>query len=178
MNKGIVLPLAVIVLLAGCHGDSDQGPVPTPTFRAHKPAAAKRGPTPEELTAGMVEAVTLGKSTAPIAVKFDLASRPMVGKLLEVVIAVLPQTVAGSATLQFSASEGLQLAPDVAPVDIPAVDPAQVYRVSVSVTPTADGVQLLGLDVALKRDELTETRSFSVPIIVAAAADKAAAAKR
>ena len=38
-----------------------------------------------------------------------------------------------------------------------------MYRQSVKVTPTAEGVLLLGLTVSLKHDEMTESRVFSIP---------------
>jgi hypothetical protein len=41
-----------------------------------------------------------------------------------------------------------------------------VYRQSIQVTPTADGVLLLSLAISLKHDELTESRVFSIPLIV------------
>ena len=167
MITGRMLGLVVAVLLAACHDEPKQAPAATAA-----PAAApvvKRGPTPDELTAGMVEAVTIGKSTAPVAVKFDLPQRPSVGKRFEIVIAVLPQIAASSAMVQVVGSDGLQLAPNLAPIEIPSLDPGQVYRLSIPVTPTADGVHLLGLSVSLKQDDSAESRSFSVPIIVASA---------
>jgi hypothetical protein len=163
-----MLGLVAAVLLAACHGEPKQAPAAAPAPAAAAPVV-KRGPTPDELTAGMVEAVTIGKSTAPVAVKFDLPERPSVGKRFEIVIAVLPQIAAGSAMVQVSGSDGLQLAPNLAPIEIPSLDPGQVYRLSIPVTPTADGVHLLGLSVSLKEDDSAETRSFSVPIIVASA---------
>ncbi|MEA3132832.1 MAG: hypothetical protein QOG17_678 [Gammaproteobacteria bacterium] len=178
MRKGRTLPWFAVVLLAACHGDSSQAPQPKATPPAHAPAAVKLGPTPEELTAGMVEAVTLANSAVPVAVKFDLASRPTVGQPLEIVIAVMPQVAAGSATVQVSGGDGLQLASTVGPIDIPSIEPAQVYRVNLTMTPTTDGVHLLGLNVSLKRDDITETRSFSVPVIVASSGDAIADAKR
>ncbi len=159
--------LVAALLLAACHGESNQGPAVSVAPAASAPAAVKRGPTPEELTVGMVEAVSIGKSTAPVAVKFDLPQRPSVGKRFEVVIAVLPQSAASSAMVQVAGSEGLQLAPNSAPIEIPSLDPTQVYRLSIPVTATIEGVQLLGLSVSLKQDDFAETRSFSVPIIVA-----------
>ncbi len=158
--------VAAVLLLAACHGEPKQAPAVTAAPAAVAPVV-KRGPTPEELTAGMVEAVTIGKSTAPVAIKFDLPQRPSVGKRFDIVIAVLPQTAASSAMVQVVGSEGLQLAPNFAPIEIPSLDPTQVYRLTIPVTPTADGVHLLGLSVSLKQDDLAESRSFSVPIIVA-----------
>jgi hypothetical protein len=175
MGKGSTLWLFAAALLTACHGDAVQAPVAIVAPQSSVPAAVKRGPTPDELTAGMVEAVTLGKSTVPVGLKFDLGGRPTVGQPLEVVVAVMPQVAASSATLQVTGGEGLQIGPNGGPVEIPALDPTEVYRVSVTITPTADGVQLLGLNVILKHDEATEMRTFSVPIIVGTSADTAAA---
>ena len=82
--------------MAACHGESGDAPVAASTA-THAPAPVKRGPTPEELTAGMVEAVTVGKSTLPVLVKFDLPARPVVGQPLEVIVAVMPQVAAEDA---------------------------------------------------------------------------------
>jgi hypothetical protein len=166
MSKGITLPLFAFALLTACHGDSSEAPVAQLTPHASAPASAKHGPTPDELTAGMVEAVTVGKSTVPVAVKFDLGARPLVGQPLDIDVAVLP-LIAASATLQVTGSDGLQLPPGAAPIEIPSAEPTQVYRHSITIIPTAEGVQLLGLSVSLNHDEITETREFSVPLIVA-----------
>jgi hypothetical protein len=143
--------------------------VAAPAVKAGNAVAPKPGPTAAEQTAGMVEAVTVGKSTVPVTVKFDLPARPMVGQPLEVSLAVLPRIGADSAVIAIEESAGWQLAPGSASISIPAVQPGQVYRQTVTVTPTAVGVQLLGLQVSLKHDEVSETRTFSVPVIVAPA---------
>lgn len=166
MAKFQVFLVCAVLLTAACHRDSGSTPVADMTPHL-KPAPVKRGPTPEELTAGMVEAVTMGKSTVPVAVKFDLPQKPSVGQATAVVIAVMPQIEADPATLVVTGSQALTLAPGNGPIVMPAVEPTQVYRHSIQLTPTAEGVQLLNLSVALKHDELTETREFAVPIIVA-----------
>ena len=159
--------IVAVVLLAACHGDSSPAPVTKIAPKANVPAVAKRGPTPEELTAGMVEAVTTGKSTVPVAVKFDLPQRPAVGVPFDVVIAVMPQAAGNAATVQATGSDGLQVAANVGPIDIPSVDPTQVYRASIPLTATAEGVHFLILSVSMRLDETTESRMFTVPIIVA-----------
>ena len=164
------------LLLAACHGhDSNQAPeTGVNKLPTKAPVPAKRGPTPEELTAGMVEAVAVGKSSVPVALKFDLPTRPEVGQPLEIVLGVLPQEPAGAASLKVNGSEALQPAPGNAVIEVGAVDPTEAYRVTVTVTPTAEGVQFLGVDVSLRRDDATDTRSFSIPIIVQGAVDAAA----
>jgi hypothetical protein len=171
MGYARVLLLCAVAALAACHGDSGQSPSGNAAAPAkHASAAAKKGPTQDELTAGMVQAVTQGKSQVPVTFKFDLLQRPTVGQALEIDIAMLPQITADQASVQVSASDGLNVAPDSRQVDFAAVDAAQVYRHKISVTPTAAGVYFVEFAVTLAHDAISESRSFSVPIIVEAAA--------
>jgi hypothetical protein len=170
MSNGRTLALYAIALLTACHGDSSQAPVASPTPHLRAPVPAKRGPTPEELTTGMVEAATVGKSTVPVAVKFDVSAQPVVGQPLDVVVAVMPQIAADPAVLVVTGSDGLQVAPGGGPIEMPSVEPTQVYRHSIKMIPTAEGVQLINLSVSLKHDDITETRAFAVPVIVAPSA--------
>jgi hypothetical protein len=62
--------------------------------------------------------------------------------------------------------DGLTVAPEAKQVDLPAVEAGQVYRQTVTVTAATDGVLLLGLTVLLKHDDLTDSRAFSIPLIV------------
>jgi hypothetical protein len=159
-----------LAVLAGCQKDSGTAPAATRAAHARAQASA-HGPTPEEMTAGMVEAVTQGRSQAPVSMKFDLPSRPVEGQPLQVAIALLPQIAAGRATVDVSASDGLQLATADSEFEFASVDPTQVYRHSIQVTAAAEGVYLLTLNVSLKHDPFDDTRVFSVPIIVGSAID-------
>jgi hypothetical protein len=127
---------------------------------------AKKGPSAAELTVGMVEAASQGKSQLPVQLKFDLKQRPIPGQALDIDIALVPQIDAGAANIQVTGGDGLTVAPGTNQIDLPAVEAGQVYRQSVNVTPTADGVLLLGLTISLKHDEMTESRAFSIPLIV------------
>ena len=168
MKPGSALPLIAVLLLAACHGEPSPGP-PANAARRDQGirGVPKRGPTQDELTAGMVEAVTVGKSTVPISLKFDLPGRPVVGRPLDIVIAMLPQ-VAGSATLAGFrigwAATGARIGQDrhsVARADsgVPSdhfSDPNQRRR---SVAESRLVVESRGR---------TDTRTFSVPIIALA----------
>jgi hypothetical protein len=127
---------------------------------------AKKGPSAADLTVGMVEAASQGKSQLPVELKFDLKQRPAPGQALDIDIALIPQIDAGAAAIQVTGGDGLTVAPGANQIDLPAVEAGQVYRQSVKVTPTADGVLLLGLTVSLKHDEMIESRAFSIPLIV------------
>jgi hypothetical protein len=165
MKTGRVLFIGVLAVISACHGDSGapQQAAPAPRPRAALPA--RKGPSAAELTAGMVEAVSLGKSQLGVQLKFDLRQKPIVGQPLDVDIAVMPQIDAAAAEVQVSGGEGLSVAAGANQIELPNVQANEVYRQSFKVTPTADGVLLLGLTISLKHDEMTDSRAFSIPVI-------------
>jgi hypothetical protein len=165
MKTARVLILCTVAAASACHGDSGT-PAP-PTAKPHISVAVpvKNGPTAGELTAGMVEAASQGKSQLPVDLKFDLQQRPALGQPLDVNIAVVPQIDAGAAQIDV-AGDGFTVAPGTNPINLPTVAAGEVYRQTVKVTPTVAGVLLLGLTISLKHDELTESRAFSIPVIV------------
>lgn len=166
-----------IIAVASCSGGTSQPTAGKPAPQVKAPVTpVKKGPSVAEQTVGMVQASSPGKSLVPAELKFELATRPVVGQSLDVNIALVSQVAATAAAMQIMPSDGLTLPVGAGDMTIPALEAAQVYRRTVSVTPTAEGVLFLSFTVTLKHDEITETRAFSVPIIVAAsdAADLAA----
>jgi hypothetical protein len=165
MNTARVLLLCTLLATGACHRDSD-APVPAkPAPLVAAPVAVKKGPTAQQQTAGMVEAATQGRSQLPVLLKFELPQRPTVGQRLGIDIAVLPQIDAGGAEIEVTGGDGLTVGA-ATPIDLHALEAGQVYRQTVEVTPTTDGVLLLGLTVSVKHDDMTESRAFSVPLIV------------
>jgi hypothetical protein len=158
--------LCALVAASACHQDSATPPPPPPKPHVSVPVAAKKGPSAAELTAGMVEAASQGKSQLPVQLKFDLKQRPTPGQALDIDIALIPQIDGGAADIQVTGGDGLNVAPGTNQIGFPAVEAGQVYRQSVKVTPISDGVLLLGLTISLKHDEMTESRGFSIPLIV------------
>ena len=114
----------------------------------------------------MVEAAAQGKSQLPVRLKFELKQRPVIGQPLDVDLAVMPQIDASAADIQVTGGDGLNVAPGAKQADLPALEAGQVYRQTVTVIATTDGVLLLGLTVSLKHDEMTDSRAFSIPLIV------------
>jgi len=166
---------ALGLVLAACSGGSNPAATATPSKRQAAQAAnsaQKKGPTIAEQTAGMVSAVSLGKSALPVGLKFDLAARPRVGQPLAINLVVLPQIPADSGSIAVTSADGFEpLAADAA-ADLEAIAPDEAYRRSIQVTPARAGVLLLTLGVSLKHDEITETRQFSVPVLVEEPAHK------
>lgn len=167
MKTERVLILCTVAVLCACHRDSGTSAQPVSAApRIAVPVAANKGPSAAVLTAGMVEAAAQGKSQLPVEVKFALDQRPTVGQPLSIDIAVVPQIDANGAAIQVSGGDGLSVPAGMSQIDLPGVEAGQVYRQSVKVTPTQEGVLLLGLTVSLKHDEMIDSRAFSIPLIV------------
>ena len=162
-----VLILCVVAALSGCNRDSGGAPAAQAVMhvKPRTPAAVKPGATAAEQTAGMVQASSQGKSQVPVELKFDLAQRPKVGQPLEINLALIAQISASPATIQVSGADDVSVAAGANQFEIPSEEAGEVYRHTVSVTPNAEGVVLVGVTVVLKHDELVDQRAFSIPII-------------
>jgi hypothetical protein len=164
--KLITFTLCALALIAGCQRQSGDAKSQNPGVRHKAPVALQRGPTAQELTAGMVEAATQGKSQTPVGLKFDVLQKPVQGEPLEIALALLPNEAASVVTVDVTGPDALQVPAADTRFEFASVEPAQVYRRSIRLTPTADGVFLLTLTVNLQHDQLADTRVFSLPLIV------------
>jgi hypothetical protein len=86
--------------------------------------------------------------------------------MLEINLALVPRVAGGPATVQISGADGLDAAQSDKQFEIAEVEAGEVYRHTLRVTPTADGVLLVNLTVLLNHDEVSDSQVFSVPIIV------------
>jgi hypothetical protein len=161
-----VLLACAVAGFSACHRNSDPEAQPVPAPRVAVPVAMNRGPSAAQLTSGMVEAASQGKSQLGVQLKFDVSQRPAVGQAVDINIAVLPQIDANGANILVTGGEGLTVAAGANQFDLPVIEAGQVYRESFKVSPTAAGVLLLNLTITLKHDEMTESRVFSIPLIV------------
>jgi hypothetical protein len=160
-----VIMLLAITGLAACDRHPDSAPVSVAKPKSGVHAAAPI-PSPQQLTAGMVEAVAQGKAQGTVDLKFDLPERPVQGRPLEIVVALLPQTAAESVTVAVTGSDDLRVDPGEEQFEFHEVEAAQVYRHSIKVTPTTEGLYLLTLSVTLQHEQTSDSRVFSVPILV------------
>ena len=174
--KQRIFTLCSLLALAACHPNSGpSSPALKSAAHAKAPAAAQPKLSAREQTQDMVEAATVGKSQAPVSLKFEVLQRPVQGQPLEIGIALLPQVPARSATIEVMGSEALQIGAGENQIEFAEVEPDEVYRHSIKLIPTQEGVFLVTLNVSLKRDQMADTRMFSVPIIVAPSTQGAAA---
>ena len=154
------------VLLAACNRDAANALIGKVSTAPKTPQIAKRGPNAEQQTAGMTLAVGIGKAALPLQLKFELANRPQAGQALDINLALLPQIPADAAIIQVSPSDGVEVPNAMSQLSVSALDEGGVYRETLSVTPTKDGILLVGVNLTLKHDDIEETKGYSVPIIV------------
>jgi hypothetical protein len=164
--KGAAVLLLCAAGASACHKDqgTDTASQPTPVT-PKAPVVARKGPTAAELTTGMVEAAAQGKSQVPVALKFEVVKRPKVGQPVDINLALIPQVDASPVTVKVNGTDGLTVAAEATEFATAGVAAGEVYRYTVNVTPTAEGVLVVGVTVSLKRDELSDVKVFSIPII-------------
>jgi hypothetical protein len=152
--------------LAACSQDASPPPSSAATPRFKAPGQARKGPSVEELTAGMASAPTMGKAPLVADLKFELGQRPNIGQAVEINLALVPKFDGGPATVQLSGSQGLDATQGDVPFEVAEVAAGEVYRHTLHVTPTMEGVLLVNLTVSLKHDEVSDSQVFFVPVIV------------
>jgi hypothetical protein len=163
--KIAVTGMCASLLLSACQKDAGPAVTTSSTPKFNSSASSKKGPSVEELTTGMVSATALGKSLLPLDLKFDLGAHPAQGESLEINLALLPQVTGGPMNLQLASTDGFTVA-DATPFELAAVESGEVYRHTIKVTPKSQGLLLLGVTVAVKHDDVSDSKSFSIPVIV------------
>ncbi len=172
----LALGLATLAALAGCARDGAPGDGAAAGAAAAGPSRSTKGPAD-----GMVSAVSSsGKPGAPVELKFDIGSKPALGKPLEVTVAVVPR---GEGITQlrvvFQSNDAVEVQSggEMAAQERPA-DGVAVSHV-VTVVPRRDGVYYLGAVALVEGAGGSVARSFAIPIIVGdpVEAERAIAAK-
>jgi hypothetical protein len=166
MKTARVLLLCSVAALSACQRDAEGPPPPPAAPHVAAPVVVKKGPSAAELTVGMVEAASQGKSQLPVLLKFDLPQRPTLGQAVTINLALMPDIDASPADIEVTGGDGLTIAAGTNQIELPTLAAGEVYRQAVKVTPTTDGVLLLSLKVSMKHDDVTESRVFSIPLIV------------
>lgn len=122
----------------------------------------------DALDPDMVAAVSSAHSSTPIAMKFRLSGRPVVGTPLQIVVALIPAADVGISHIHasFQPGEGLQLQGE-RNLDINGPDAGMAIEQELSVVPQQPGVLSLNATVLVDLDGGSLARSYSIPLIAA-----------
>ena len=158
------------LLVAGCRsGDGD------PAATARKPATKKALPAHAEpaIDPGVVEAntkmasgVPIGTSTAPLEIRFDLASVPKPGETFEVNAAVLPAAPAPVLRLEVTGGEGLAIVEPDGFVAVEKVQAGSVTRLRIRASSATAGTRLVQVRATLELPGGPESRVFAFPVVI------------
>jgi hypothetical protein len=166
-----LIAIAAGLLLGVCAcGSGDKSAAaasPTAASKSHKKqsktAVSKPG---EEALGDMVAAVSASKPGPPVELKFAMNSRPEVGQVMDLNVAVVPRApVPDSVSVSFTVVEGLEIieGSQLERVD-KLVDGAPIRHV-VRLLPKRDGIFTLTAVVSFVAGNQDSTRTFSIPVI-------------
>jgi hypothetical protein len=134
----------------------------------------------EKQTSEMVRGVSPGKPTAPVELKFNIASKPALGVPLDIDLAVIATGSTDSMTLSVQGSEGIEVDATTSLASFPKSQPGALYRHKLRITPRAEGAFSVSVLITMiVPGSGPQSRSFSIPLLVGsvAALEKAATAQ-
>ena len=164
---GLSAAAASLVLLVSLQGCSKIEHAVGQRQRSQPSAAKPTDPT-ELALANMVSAVSSGKSTDNLQLKFELHSRPAVGQPVEIDLALIPGQDLDRIYATFQGSDGLEVTAGgkTDEVNRPPVGVPITY--TITVVPRREGVFSVSAVVLADSSSESVTRTFSIPVIAGA----------
>jgi hypothetical protein len=163
------LTAGLVLGISGCGSADKPASTSAPaSVKPHKPkgmvpAPAKPG---EEDLGDMVAAVSAAKAGPPVELKFALPTRPEVGQVMDLDVAVIPRSpVPDSVSVSFQGTEGIDIVDgsQMERVD-KLVDGTPIHHV-VKILPKRDGIFALTALVSFVASNQDWSRTFSIPVI-------------
>ena len=140
---------------------SASGVTASKNHKASKPKAA-----PGMNLGDMVEAVSAAKGGPPVEVKFMLHSRPEVGQVVEVEVALIPRApIPDSFAATFSAAEGIEVVDGGQMERVEKLTDGVPIRHTVKIRAKRDGIFALSAIVSIDQANQDLVRTFSIPVI-------------
>jgi hypothetical protein len=141
--------------------------------KASKQAAAAKAAEDD----GLANAVAVGKTAAAVDLKYNLVARPALGQPFELELVLLPRVAADALEVQATGMPGLVVAGG-ARATFNQVVAGEKYAAKVLLQVSEPGLYYVGVTAKLVNKVQTDSRTFSVPVVVGQlpAAEKAAPA--
>jgi len=165
---GRALSLTVLATLAmACGGGDEKAAAEKAAPAVAAGDVSKQAVAAEAKAAddGLANAVAVGKTAAAVDLKYDLAARPGLGQPFEVELVFVPRMAADALEVQASGMPGLVVAGG-ADAKFDQVVADERYAAKVLLQVTEPGVYYVGVTAKLINKVQTDSRTFSVPIVV------------
>jgi hypothetical protein len=174
--RSAALALLAGLLVAGCGSKEQEQAAATPAPEAPAPAApAPAAATPEEVAkdARMASAVADGKTTAPVDLRYDIATKPDVGQAFEVELELKPRVSADALDVEIGDSPGLTIVGERV-ARFANVGAGQGYSFKVLVSGASAGLYYISVIATVSSKVQTEVRAFTIPVVIGTPAPAAA----
>ncbi len=156
-----VVLVAGALLIGGCQRGA--APAAAQSARSADPAG-----DPDVLNANRVMAagVPIGKTTAPVDVRFNLGAVPRPGEPFALEVAVLPRGPVPLMQVDVSSSEGLNILEPAGQVTREKVQAGSLVHVHVRASAAATGTYIVQVRTTLELMDGSEADEFAFPILV------------
>ena len=135
-------------------------------------------PDPAELAlADMVSAVSAGKPSGDIDLKFALRRRPVVGESVDIDLMLIPNQELDRVYATFQAGDGLEITNGGKTPDIDHPPAGIPIPHTLTIVPQRDGVFYVSAVVLADSSTQSVTHSFAIPVIAGAGISVPAAAE-
>lgn len=167
-RAGWLAALAVGCLGVAACGSGDSKAQSAGTSQGHKPrkaAAAVSNRPGDESLGEMVAAVSPSKGP-PIELKFALPTRPEVGQVSDIDVALVPSNpLPDSVSISFQVVDGLEIVDGSQMERVEKLTAGTPVRHVIKVLPKRDGIFALTAVVSFSSANLEANRTFSIPVI-------------
>jgi hypothetical protein len=160
---------ALVIMLAALSSCSKVEHAAAPAGAHPARSAAHKGSGGSALDlADMVSAVSAGKTSSEIDLKFALRDRPVVGEPVDIDVAVIPAHELDQIYATFNAADGLEIAKGGRMPQIQHPEPGAPISHTVTLVPQRDGIFFVSATVLADSPTDSTTHSFSIPVIAGA----------
>jgi hypothetical protein len=165
-----VMTAGLVAGVSGCgSGDKPAATAPTAastSAKAHKPKGVSPARPGVEDLGDMVAAVSSAKAGPPVEMKFALLTRPEVGQVMDLDVAVVPRApVPESLSVSFQVADGLDIVGGSQLERVDKLEDGAPIRHVVKILPKRDGVFALTAVVSFVVANQDWSRTFSIPVI-------------
>jgi hypothetical protein len=161
------LALGGVLIVSGCSsGDKPAAATSSADAKARKQHKSVPATPGEQPLGDMVAAVSASKAGPPIELKFSLPTRPEVGQVMDVDVAVVPRApVPDNVSVSFRVVDGMDIVDGSQLEQVGNLVDGIPIRHVVKILPKRDGIFALTAVVSFATANQEATRTFSIPVI-------------
>jgi hypothetical protein len=162
-----VLAAGWLLGVSGCgSGTSPAATTSAANAKAHKQHKSTPTKPGDEPLDDMVAAVSASKAGPPVELKFSLPTRPEVGQVMDVDVAVIPRApVPDTVSISFQVVDGIDIVDGSQLEPVGNLIDGTPIRHVVKILPKRDGIFALTAVVSFTSANLDSSRTFSIPVI-------------